>query len=96
MRRRELPLSALRGVAVIFPGGLQELGLLLLKAFDVSVAVRKGATFAVKMRHRFGSHRNPTRDSQIRAGGWPHWRPGSAHLRCQGPLGRIVHLPCHP
>lgn len=34
MRRRMLPLSALRDVAVLFPGDLHELGLFLCKAFD--------------------------------------------------------------
>ncbi len=34
MTRRVLPLSALRDVAVLFPGDLQELGHFLLKAFD--------------------------------------------------------------
>lgn len=31
---REIPLSALRDVAVLFPGDLHELGLFLCKAFD--------------------------------------------------------------
>lgn len=32
--KREIPLSALRDVAVLFPGDLHELGLFLCKAFD--------------------------------------------------------------